>query len=75
MTLKDQIKVSLAKKRYNFGHLAELSGIDRGSISRILGGHRTCTARSARDLAAAARELTGLPYLSFHFLNNVSIED
>lgn len=75
MTLKEQIKTSLAKKRYNFGHLAELSGVDRGSISRILGGHRPCTARVARDLASAARELTGLPFLSHHFINNVTLED
>lgn len=75
MTLKEQIKSSLAKKRYNFGHLAEISGVDRGSISRILGGHRRCTARVARDLALAARELTGRPYLSHHFIHNQPLED
>ena len=75
MSLKEQIKKALAKRRFNFGHLAELSGVDRGSVSRILGGHRACTARVAKDLAAAARELTGRPYLSHHFINNVSLED
>lgn len=75
MSLKEQLKSKLRAKRYNFAHLAQVAETDAGTVSRILGGYRKPSARLARDLARAARELTGSPYLSHHFLHNTPLED
>lgn len=60
LTLKESLKKHLSAQRYNLSNLATEAGVSLPSLSRILSGQRNPKYETAKKLAEAANELTGL---------------
>lgn len=47
----DLLKVEMEKRKINAATLAEMSGLSRSTISRILNGQRGCTVAIAKQIS------------------------
>lgn len=66
--MRDRLRQDLKTHRYNFGHLAEETGLNRSYLSKILTGAVLPSTTTAVALAFVASRLTQKTYTPDMFL-------